>query len=96
MGYIKKQHRIIPDDYKLKSVTVSYTTSGKYYSSILFKYDKQVQKKELEQFIGLDFSMHELYVDSNGDCPKFARYYRLSEKKFKREQRYKCCCEHTV
>ncbi len=43
--------------------------------------------KELESFIGLDFSMHELYVDSNGNCPEFPRYYRLSEKKLKKEQR---------
>ena len=28
-----------------------------------------------------------LYVDSNGNCPQFLRYYRLSEKKLKREQR---------
>ena len=43
--------------------------------------------KELGSFIGLDFSMHELYIDSNGNCPEFPRYYRRSEKKLKKEQR---------
>ena len=88
LGFVKmKQHRNIPDDYKLKSVTVSQTASGKYYVSILFAYENQVQKTEPQKFLGLDFSMHELYVDSNGNCPQFPRYYRLSEKKLKKEQR---------
>ncbi len=47
LGFVKmKQHRNIPDDYKLKSVTVSQTASGKYYVSILFEYENQVQKTE--------------------------------------------------
>ena len=46
----------------VKSVTVSQTASGKYYVSILFAYENQVQKTEPQKFLGLDFSMHELYV----------------------------------
>jgi putative transposase len=88
IGKIKvKQHRNIPDNYILKSVTVSQTPSGKYYASILFEYENQVPQTEMQKFLGLDFSMHELYVDSNGNCPEFPRYYRLSEKKLKKEQR---------
>ena len=88
IGSVKiKQHRNIPDNYKLKSVTVSQTASGKYYASILFEFEEQIIEKELQNFIGLDFSMHELYVDSNGNCPEYPRYYRLSEKKLKKEQR---------
>lgn len=95
-GYIKlpkvgsvkiKQHRDIPSGYKLKSVTVSQTPSGKYYASVLFKYENQVQEVEVHNVIGLDFSMKELYVDSNGNEPAYPRYYRKSEKKLKREQR---------
>ena len=88
IGLIKlKHHRNIPDDYKLKSVTVSQTASGKYFASILFELEEEITMKELESFIGLDFFMYELYVDSNGKCPEFTRYCRLSEKKLKREQR---------
>ena len=95
-GYLKlpkigqvrlKQHRIIPDEYRLKSVTVSQTSSGKYYASILFEYEDQVQEKELQKFLGLDFSMHELYRDSNGKEPAYPGYYRNAEKKLAREQR---------
>lgn len=82
-----KQHRIVPDDYKLKSVTVSQAPSGKYYASILFEYENQVQEQKPVTFLGLDYSMHELYKDSNGNEPSYPRYYRQAEKKLAREQR---------
>lgn len=84
-GYIKlpkvglvrlKQHRLIPSDYKLKSVTVSQTPSGEYYVSVLFEYENQIQPIEPQTFLGLDFSMSELYKDSNGNEPQYPRYYR--------------------
>lgn len=88
IGFVKlKQHIQIPSDYKLKSVTVSQTPSGKYYASILFEYENQVPEKELRHFLGLDFSMHELYKDSNGNEPAYPKYYRQAEKKLKSEQR---------
>ena len=88
VGSIKmKQHRQIPSDYKLKSVTVSQTPSGKHYASILFEYENQVQEKIPQIFLGLDFSMHELYKDSNGNEPAYPRYYRQADKKLAREQR---------
>lgn len=71
----------------MKSVTVSRTASGKYYASILFEYENQVKERELHSVLGLDFSMHELYKDSNGNEPRYPRYYRQAEKKLKREQR---------
>lgn len=88
IGYVKlKQHRIIPNEYKLKSVTVSQMPGGKYYASILFEYENQVQEKELHHFLGLDYSMHELYRDSNGNEPAYPGYYRQAEKKLAKEQR---------
>lgn len=88
IGQVKlKQHRNIPSNYTLKSVTVSQTPSGKYYASILFEYENQVQEQEMRNFLGLDFSMHELYKDSNGNEPAYPKYYRQAEKRLKREQR---------
>lgn len=88
IGQVKlKQHRNIPSNYTLRSVTVSQTPSGKYYASILFEYENQVQKQGMYDFLGLDFSMHELYKDSNGNEPAYPRYYRQAEKRLKREQR---------
>ena len=87
-GLVKvRQHRQIPDNWKLKSVTISQSASGKYDASILFEYENQVQEQELHTFLGLDFSMHELYKDSNGNEPAYPRYYRQAEKKLQKEQR---------
>lgn len=87
-GLVKlKQHRQIPTNYKLKSVTISQNPSGKYYASVLFEYENQVSKITPQTFLGLDFSMHELYKDSNGNEPKYPRYYRQAEKQLAREQR---------
>ena len=82
-----KLHRMIPSHYKLKSVTISQNASGKYYASILFEYEKQVSNKEAYSFLGLDFSMHGLYKDSNGEEAEYPRYYRKAEDRLKREQR---------
>ncbi len=88
VGLVKvKQHRQIPSDYVLKSATVSQTSSGKYYVSVLFEYENQVQQIEPQTFLGLDFSMHELYVDHNGNEPAYPRYYRQAEQKLAKEQR---------
>ena len=57
------------------------------YASVLFEYENQVQQIEPQTFLGLDFSMSELYKDSNGNEPQYPRYYRQAEKKLKREQR---------
>lgn len=50
-----KQHRAVPKEYRLRSVTISQTASGRYYASILFEYEDQIQEKEMQSFLGLDF-----------------------------------------
>ena len=74
LGEVKiKQHRTIPSEMILKSVTVSKSSTGKYYVSILYEYQKEIQKQVVKDAIGLDFSMTHFYVDSEGfkmDYPK--------------------------
>ena len=87
-GYVKiKQHREIPEGYRLKAVTVSRSACGKYYASILYEYEEKIRPVRPETFLGLDYSMRELYVDSNGEKADYPRYYRAKEKKLKREMR---------
>ena len=88
LGKVKiKQHRVIPENYRLKSVTVSQTPTGKYYASLLYKYDTDIIEIIPESIIGLDFSMNELYIDSNGDIPEYPRPYRSMQTKLAKEQR---------
>lgn len=91
---IIKLHRDIPKNYNLKSCTVSKNPSGKYFVSILFEYDNQiVNNLEIKNGIGLDFSMYELYKDSNGNEPNFPHYYRQAESKLAREQKKLSHCQ---
>ena len=80
-------HRQLPQDSLIKSVTISKTKSGKYYVSILCEYELNIQEKQLniENSLGLDYSSHDFYVDSNGDKANYPRYYRLMQEKLARE-----------
>ena len=85
-----KQHRSIPEGYTLKSTTISRTPTGKYYASILFEYEVSIQPAELVNIIGLDFSMHNLFVSSEEEFQvdeQFLHYYRKALDKLAREQR---------
>jgi putative transposase len=82
-----KQHREIPADYKLKSCTISRTNSGKYYVSVLTEYEKDIKPKNIENVVGLDFAMAELYVSSENEKANYPRYYRVMSEKLAKAQR---------
>ena len=83
IGYVKiVQHR--PMNGVIKSVTIEQTPTNKYYASILVEYENQVAEVELHKFIGLDFSMHDLYVTSEGERANYPRFLRRHEKKLAR------------
>ena len=84
-----KLHRQLPTNGVIKSVTISKTASGKYYASILVEYDNQIspQSVNLNNSIGVDFSMHSFYVNNQGNECDYPEYYRKSQKKLAREQR---------
>ena len=80
VGYVKiVLHR--PMEGKIKSATIEKTPTGKYYASILVENENQVPEVELVKFIGLDFSMHDLFVTSEGEKANYPRYFRKNEKK---------------
>ena len=83
-----KKHRQVPSDYILKSVTVSQEPNGNYYVSILFEYSVDIKPQyDASKAIGLDFSMSELYVSSEGFTAEYPRYYRKSQEKLAKAQR---------
>ena len=89
IGFVKiKQHRDIDKNSIIKTVTISKTPTNEYYISILVEYESQVVKVVPKSFVGLDYSMHELYVSSDGDKPQYPKFYRKSEKKLSRVQRW--------
>ena len=84
-----KLHRPIKPGGKLKSVTITQEPDGKRYYSILMEYPKPqvATQSAIQSSIGLDYSMPNLYVDSNGNSPVFPKPYRTMEPKLARAQK---------
>lgn len=97
IGLVKiKLHRRIPLDWKIKSVTVSRNSSGKFYVSVLFEFEHEIINKRLDNDIsavGLDFSMHDLFISSDGQIADYPRFYRKSLDKLAIEQRKLSHCK---
>lgn len=90
IGWVKiKKHRQPGTDWILKGATVSCTRSGKYFISLLYEFEKDIQSvvPTKEKSLGLDYSSHDFYVDSNGEVANYPRFYRQSEEKIAKEQR---------
>ena len=90
VGNLKiKKHCSPKDDWRLKAATVSCTRTGKYYISLLYEFGEDIQPVAAtkENSLGLDYSSHDFYVDSNGDVANYPRFYRKTETKLAKEQR---------
>ena len=80
-------HRMPKKDWKLKSVTVSQSSDGKFYASVLFEYESDINYQvDLNNAIGLDYASNGLFVDSNGKRGANHKFYREAQKKLAKEQ----------
>jgi putative transposase len=89
-GEIKvRAHRKVPEDGVLKSVTVTHEPDGKYYFSLLYEVPHKTVSHEVDpdSAIGLDMSMHEFYVDSEGNHVDYGKPYHDLQGRISREQR---------
>ena len=80
-------HRPVPDDWNLKSVTVSQEPDGKYYVSVLFEFVISIKEVPSDITIGLDYSMSSLYVDSDGNSCDYPKFYKQALARLARQQR---------
>ena len=84
-------HREIPEDGKLKSVTVIREPSGKYFASLLYEWETCENQTgnpvRPEKVLGVDFAMNGLAVFSDGTRAGYPMYYRKAEQRLAREQR---------
>ena len=90
IGKVKINKHCSPKaDWALKAATVSCTRTGKYFISLLYEFEKDIQPVAAtkEKSLGLDYSSHDFYVDSNGDAANYPRFYRRAEAKLAKEQR---------
>ena len=86
----EKQH---PEYWILCNITISRSSSDKYYISMNYCYEDDRdgisgkcfilnQKNELN-ILGLDYSSKSLYVDSKGVSAEYPRYYRKAQKRLR-------------
>ncbi len=81
-----KQHRQIPKDGKIKSVTISKNPSGKYYISIMVEQEiKELPKNDFT--VGIDLGLTNFAITSDSVKYGNPRYLRKSLNKLAKEQR---------
>lgn len=89
------QHREIPDNQTIKSVTVSRTRTNKYFTTILTEWNEEEKLMVLDtnRAIGLDFSMPHFFVDSQNNKGEYPKFYRQAQDKLSKEQRKLSHCK---
>lgn len=88
IGWIKaKGIRQLPKNSKICYITISRNSDGKYYASITYKYETEIQQKGVSSIIGLDYKSDGLYMDSNGEMANMPHWFRDNQTKLAREQK---------
>jgi transposase, IS605 orfB family len=89
LGKVKASlHRMPKKDWKLKSATVPQSSDGKFYVSVLFEYESDINYQvDINNAIGLDYASNGLFVDSNGRRGTNHRFYRESHNKLAKARR---------
>lgn len=89
LGLVKaKLHRDIPQNYKIKSATISQEPNGAFYVSILTEFQKDIKEVLSDNnIVGLDFSMSKLFVSSDNQRADYPRFFRKLETKLAKAQR---------
>lgn len=92
VGYVNFKDIRKGIDGTIKSATVSRSSTGKYFVSILIEQELELQGVMLDsinesQVIGLDASLEKFFVDDNGNSPAYERLYRKYEPLLKIAQR---------
>jgi len=72
---------------KIKNVTISKTSSGKYFASVFCEIEKDIEPKQSGKEIGIDLGLKSFLVTSNGERIDAPKFLRKSEKKLARLQR---------
>lgn len=72
---------------RMKSITISKTPTGNYYTSILCEIEKDVKPKQTGGNIGIDLGLKSFIVTSNGEAVSMSQFLRKSEDKLKHLQK---------
>ena len=83
LGLVRiKLHRAIPQNYVIKSATISQEPNGAFYVSVLTEFVADIVPVPSDNnIVGLDFSMKELFVSSEDQRADYPRFFRKLEAK---------------
>lgn len=87
-----KQHRTFFG--VIKSVTITKTSSGKYYASILVEREDQEKLKEANGAVGIDLGLNKFIAMSNGKLIDNPRFFSKSETRLRKLQKDMSRCEN--
>ena len=90
IGFVRcKVHRKIPNNWRIKSATISQTSTGKFYVSILCECEVEIRPivPDRNNAIGIDYKSNGFGVTSEGEILSNHRYFRENQSKLFREQR---------
>ena len=86
IGLIRvKRHRSF--DGIIKSATISKTSSGKYYISLLVECEDPKKLQYSDNKVGIDLGLKEFAITSDGEMIENPRYFRKSEKRLRKLQK---------
>lgn len=79
----------VQDNWKLKSITVSKSPTGKYHANLLYEFyvEESCVKLNIYNSVGLDYKSNGLFVDNQANEPDYSKFYRMYEQKLAFEQR---------
>lgn len=88
LGWLKVRGiKQLPNNAKICFATVSKETDGKYYVSVIYKYEEIIVPKPINKAIGLDYKSNGLYMSSEGCVPKEPKWFRENQTKLLKAQR---------
>jgi putative transposase len=81
-------HRPLPQDSKIKNVTVTMNTKGQFDVSICVGFPMEIASiGEPTRILGLDYSQSHFFVDNEGKKANYPQFYREMEERLAKEQR---------
>lgn len=86
-----KNHR--PFDGKIKHATISKTSSGKYYVSILVEQGELEKLPNIDNKIGIDLGIKEFVITSDGEMIENPKFLKKSEKRLRKLQKDLSRCQ---
>ncbi|MCT1903086.1 transposase [Oceanobacillus sojae] len=88
IGLKLNRHRPLPQDSKIKNVTVTMNTKGQFNVSINIEFPMEIESIGTPaNILGLDYSQSHFFVDNEGKKANYPHYYREMEERLAKEQR---------